>query len=348
MNLSGLPLWAVVALFLVATAIIGFAGVRMTRVADRLADVTGLGEAIFGAVFLGATTSISGSITSVVSAYQGYAQLSVSNSIGGIAAQTAFLAVADITYRKVNLEHAAASIENLMQSALLMLMLALPLLAMAAPQLTVWQIHPMSPLLVLVYVFGLRQVSNARAKKLWQPKKTRETCEDIPESDAQNLSRRSVIKLWLEFTVLVAMVAVAGYAVAKAGMAISDRTDLSESVVGTLLTAVSTSLPELVIALAAVKQRALTLAVGNIIGGNSFDVLFLAFADISYRNGSIYHTIGNQQIFIITVTLVMTAILLLGLLRREKHGIGNIGFESFLILVIYALALAVLFFSFST
>jgi len=32
----------------------------------------------------------------------------------------------------------------------------------------------------------------------------------------------------------------------------------------------------------------------------------------------------------------MTAVLLLGLLRREKYGFANIGFESLLILLIYA------------
>jgi cation:H+ antiporter len=54
-------------------------------------------------------------------------------------------------------------------------------------------------------------------------------------------------------------------------------------VVGGLFTAVSTSLPELVTSVAAVQQGALTLAVGGIIGGNSFDVMFVAFADIAYR-----------------------------------------------------------------
>ncbi len=32
---------------------------------------------------------------------------------------------------------------------------------------------------------------------------------------------------------------------------------------------------------------------------------------------------------------MLTGLLLLGLLRREKHGIANIGFESFLILILY-------------
>lgn len=112
---------------------------------------------------------------------------------------------------------------------------------------------------------------------------------------------------------------------------------------GGLFTAVATSLPELVTAIAAVKQGALTLAVGGIIGGNSFDVLFLAFADISYREGSIYHAITHRQLFIIAMTQAMTGILLLGLLRREKSGFANIGFESILVLMCYLIIIGILF-----
>jgi cation:H+ antiporter len=41
-----------------------------------------------------------------------------------------------------------------------------------------------------------------------------------------------------------------------------------------------------------------------------------------------------QQLWLV-LALLMTSILLLGLLRRERYGIGRIGFESFLILLIY-------------
>lgn len=112
-------------------------------------------------------------------------------------------------------------------------------------------------------------------------------------------------------------------------------TALSETAVGTLLTAIATSMPELVTSVAAVRAGALTLAVGNIIGGNSFDVLFVAFADFAYRPGSIYQAQGYQQVFVIGLCISLTSVLLLGLLRREKHGIANIGFESFLILLLY-------------
>ena len=96
--------------------------------------------------------------------------------------------------------------------------------------------------------------------------------------------------------------------------------------------------------IAAVRQGALTLAVGDIIGGNSFDVLFIAFADFAYRDGSIYGAIAESQSFVIALTILMTGILLLGLLRREKYGIGNIGFESFLILLLYLGGFALLFY----
>jgi len=67
-----------------------------------------------------------------------------------------------------------------------------------------------------------------------------------------------------------------------------------------------------------------------------FDVLFLSAADVAYRDGSIYHAISDGSRFWALVGLLMTTVLLLGLIRREKHGLGNIGFESALMLSIYA------------
>jgi len=84
-----------------------------------------------------------------------------------------------------------------------------------------------------------------------------------------------------------------------------------------------------------VREGALTLAVGGVMGGNSFDVLFLAISDFAYDQGSIYQAITSSEIFAIALTLLITSILLLGLLRREKYGIANIGFESFLVLLCY-------------
>ncbi|MGB7444568.1 MAG: hypothetical protein WA919_26175 [Coleofasciculaceae cyanobacterium] len=322
-----------ISLFLLAAIVIGLAGTKLAAVADKLADATGLGEAVVGALLLGGTTSLAGIVTSFVAASGGHPELAVSNALGGIVAQTAFLAVADITYRKANLEHAAASLATIVQGTLLITLLAIPLMAMASPPIQVFGIHPVTLLLPLGYVFGLGLTNDARLTPMWIPKRTAETL--VEEQEEIKLTKWALVRLWLGFILLALLTAVGGYALARTGIAIAMQTGLSETIVGGLFTAVSTSLPELVTAIAAVKQGALTLAVSGIIGGNSFDVLMLALSDLAYRQGSIYHALGQQQVFVIALSILMTSVLLLGLLRREKYGIGNIGFESFMILILY-------------
>ena len=334
------PLGPSIAIFAAAALVVAVGGIMITRRAESLARLTGLGQAVMGALFLGATTSLSGLVTSLTAAAGGHAALSVSNGIGGIAAQTAFLAIADLAYRKANLEHAAASETNLVQGALLIVLLAIPLLAMLAPPVAMLGVHPASILLLASYVYGVHLISQAHRVPMWRPTQTRET--QPPERVSAPRGRRALLRLWLEFATLAVLVGSGGWAIAKSGVAISVHADISQSAVGTIFTAISTSLPELVIAVTAVRAGALTLAVGDIIGGNTFDVLFLCFSDLFYRQGSIYHAATPTQAFWIALSLLMTAVLLTGLLRRQKHGIANIGFESFLVLLLYAGGVATL------
>src|SRR5690606_12612686 len=103
--------------------------------------------------------------------------------------------------------------------------------------------------------------------------------------------------------------------------------------------------PELVTSVAAVRRGALTLAVAGIIGGNTFDITVVSFADVAYRQGSIYHAITEQQIFFLALTLVLNGLLLLGLVRRERSGFAGIGFESALMLVLYIAAFVLITFT---
>jgi cation:H+ antiporter len=318
--------------FLIAAVIIGVVGSKLAHIADVLADLTGMGEAIAGALFLGASTSLPGIVTSVVAAMDGHPELAISNAIGGIAAQTVFLAIADIVYTRANLEHVAASVANMIQATLLIVLLTLPILAMTTPPIHFWNVHPATPLMFVTYIFGMRMVAFVRKQPMWQPHQTAETQQDEPED---HHGQAGMVALWVQFAVFTIILGIAGWTVARTGIAISQQTGLSETAVGSFLTAISTSLPELVTSVAAVRQGAQTLAVGGIIGGNAFDTLFAAVADIAYRNGSIYHAITPRQLFLIALTILLIGILLMGLIRRQERGIANIGFESFLILVIY-------------
>lgn len=322
-----------VLIFIVAAVTIGIFGVRMTHVARKLAADTGMGEAIMGAVFIGASTSLSGIIASVTAASYGHAEMAVSNALGGIAAQTFFLAVADIMYRKANLEHAAASVENLMMGAFLILLLSIHLVAFSIPELQWFSVHPLSFVLVIAYLSGIHILAKTHEMPMWLPVRTRDT--RIEHENKSKHKKHTNNHLWLAFVFYSFIVGLAGWLLSKSALVIIAQTDLSEGLVGGVFTAVSTSLPELVIAITAVRLRSLTLAVGDIVGGNAFDTLFIAVSDIAYREGSIYNSVSMTEQFWLSITILMTAVILMGLLHRERHGIANIGWESFLVFLLY-------------
>ncbi|OHV08479.1 cation transporter [Kushneria phosphatilytica] len=336
-DFTAFPLAVTLGLFAVCAVVIGTIGTWLTGVVDRLADRTGLGEAIAGSVMLGAVTSLAGIMVSISAAARDQPGLAMSNALGGIAVQTAFLALADITYRRANLEHAAPSIGNLMQSALLICLLSLLLIGAWTPPFTLYGIHPVTPLLLGGYLYGLVKVRGAQNDPMWRPKKTFETFEDVPAEDD---GKRSLTSLWIRFLLLAAVLGLTGLVLERVASALTQQTGLSATAVGALLTAVATSLPELVTSIAAVRRGALTLAISGIIGGNAFDTLFAATSDIAYRKGSIYHAMPDSILLWTAITLLMTGILLMGLIRRERHNWGGIGFESVIVLVLYGLGAA--------
>jgi cation:H+ antiporter len=130
-------------------------------------------------------------------------------------------------------------------------------------------------------------------------------------------------------------VAVAGAVIGGSGAVLGERLGLSQSAAGSYLTAIPTSLPELVTAVAAARMGSLNLAMADIIGGNCFDVLFVAVADAFYLEGSIYHHTEDAVLFTAAVALLLNAILMIGLLRREQRGPANVGMETIGMLVVY-------------
>ncbi|MFX0546402.1 sodium:calcium antiporter [Roseovarius sp. S1116L3] len=337
--IAALPLpYLLIATFLAGAAVVG-ASIRATRLADIIADRSRMGEALIGGLILGGATSIAGVIVSVDAAASGDASYAFSNAVGGIAAQTLFLAVADLLHKGTNLEHAAAEPANLFQAVMLIILLSMPLAAMAGPDLAYLGVHPVSLLLFGTYLFGVRLSAEVRERPMWQAVDTDETREDAPEDPEE--ARRSVKKPAMIFVALVLVMAAGGWVIGQSGQSLIARYGLASSLVGALGTAVITSLPELVTTLVAVRRGALQLAVGGIIGGNTFDTLFLVGADIAYRDGSIYHAVDQNDLYWLATGLLMTSVLLAGLIVRQRQGPARIGMESVALMAIYATALGV-------
>ncbi|MFD5319974.1 sodium:calcium antiporter [Streptomyces sp. NPDC127098] len=331
--------WSIV-LFLVAGALTVLCSVRLATLGDVLADRTGQGEALFGAVFFGLVTSLSGIVMTAVSAADNHPDLAYSNAVGGIAAQTLAVAAADLAYRRVNLEHAAASLPNLLFGCLLIALLGIALMAAFSPDVTLWGVHPASAVLVFFYWGGLRLISDRR-RALWVAVRTSETVPDVPD-EGPATARRGNGRLWAEFLGIAVVVVAGGWVVVRAAETFVAATGLAAGFVGAVLLGIVNALPETVTAIAAVRRGAVTLAVAAVIGGNCLDALNLVVGDLAYRGGSLYHAASPDELFLTAGALVMTTILLGGLLVRQERGWLRVGFDGVLLIALYGTIVATL------
>lgn len=331
--------WISVGALVVAGTILVVGGGPFTRLVDRLADRTGLGETMAGIILVGAVTALPGLITSVLGAARGDPEFAISNALGGIAIQTTFIVLADLAYRRANLEHAAASLPNLLAPIGLSVMFGVVLFAAAGPQLTVLSVHPASAVLVLVYVYWLRLSREVGRNPQWRVTRTRRTALDEPDPAATD-GRESMRSMWVKFAALAAVVAGTGYVIGEAGLSLADQTGLSSGFVGAVVTGVVTSMPELVTVLYAVRIGAPSLAIGDIIGGNGFDMLFVTASDIVYREGSLYAAVDQEITLLIGLGVVLNLLLAAGLVRRQERGIG---FEGFAVLAGYLVGVVSLY-----
>lgn len=322
---------AIVAFALASCGTVSF-GVYITKLADEIADRTRLGRVIIGALLLGALTSISEVGTSVSAALNQHPELAVNNAVGSIAAQTAFIAVADMAYRNANLEHAAASASNLMLVTMLLGLIALVIFGTATPGLSIGPVHPVSFALVIVYVYGMILVARTGALPMWHARKTDVTDE---EQDREITYSGSLHWLWTRFVAVAALLVLSGVLLAESGIALASLTGITETFIGAMLTGVASSVPELVTAITAVRIGALSLAISNIIGGNAFDTVILAFSDFSYVKGPILLDAGPGLLPMLSITMLMNVAVLLGMVRRERHGLANIGLEGVVMLALY-------------
>ncbi|WP_218592009.1 sodium:calcium antiporter [Pseudonocardia oceani] len=343
MSVAPWPLLPSVLALAAMAVVIVLAGVRLTRIAETLSDRTGLGDAVGGALLLGAVTSLPGNVTVVTGALGGDAGFALANPLGGIALQTVWLAIADLVYRRANLEHAAASLQNVLQSIVLSAMLAVPVLAYATPTLTLGWVHPLTLLIPALYGYGLVLLRQMQRAPMWQPTRTEQTADAdagdaVENSNAEDPGgpgsgdETSTARLWAALAALGLLVGAAGWVVGRAGLSVVAGTGLEGGIIGFTLTTAVSSLPELVVLVTAVRLGHLTLGVGNIIGGNVFDMLMVALADVAYLRGSLYSDAGPTGLILLGGTLLMSATLAAGLVMRERRWIG---FEGVSIPAIY-------------
>ncbi|SDN19841.1 sodium:calcium antiporter [Alkalicoccus daliensis] len=117
---------------------------------------------------------------------------------------------------------------------------------------------------------------------------------------------------------------------------IGERTSLGGLLVGTLLLAGATSLPEVTTSLTAVYLDNPDIAVSNVFGSNLFNIFILGLVDLAYRRKQMMHAADPSQIKTAWLSLMLTALMLIAILIPTGITFLGAGVEMYLLVALYA------------
>lgn len=123
----------------------------------------------------------------------------------------------------------------------------------------------------------------------------------------------------------VAAIIIGSNLTVDAAMDIATRAGISERVIGLTFVALGTSLPELVVCVVAALRREYDMAVGNIIGSNIFNILFVL------GMAAAIHPLPFNPAFILDGAIAMIAVIMLMMFTARGSRLGRVGGIVFLI-----------------
>lgn len=147
------------------------------------------------------------------------------------------------------------------------------------------------------------------------------------------------------FVLFLLAAAVTVYAAIKLSQyadVISDKTAMGGMMVGTLLLAGATSLPEVSTSFSAAAIGNADIAVGNMIGSNLFNLFILAMFDFLLRRRRILENASRDHLYTAFLGLLLTVLVILALWLRIDVSILGIGLDAWIIGIGYILGMVVI------
>ncbi len=323
---------------IICCAVILLAGSKLARYGDAISEKSGLGRMWIGMVLLALVTSMPEMVTGISSAaIIGEPDLAIGNFWGSCLFNITILAVLDIFFHQGPLLSLASQRNILPAVTGILLFLIAGLSLLVGDRLTslaIGWIGIVSIVIFAVYLIGIRQmvVYNNRH----------------PEDDCKQVNLYENLSNWRVYGgFALAAVAIVGGGIwlSFIGDEIAVTYDLNASFVGSLFLAIGTSLPELVVAIAALRIGAVDLAVGDVLGANMLNTANIFIADIFYTGGPLMMDVSARNLFTVAAAIISTMVVIAGLRFRHKGKImGIISWNSLLIILLYLSTSLILFY----
>jgi len=165
-----------------------------------------------------------------------------------------------------------------------------------------------------------------------------------PAADIQHGDLPSLNRLILFYALFSIVTIAAALFLPHFGEKIAVMTGLGDSFVGTVFMAISTSLPEIAVSIAAVRMGSVDLAIGNLLGSNIFNILILVIDDVAYTRGILLKDASDFNIVSVFACMLMSAIAIAGFTYRSPKKRFLMAIDAVFILLIYLLNIVLLWY----
>jgi cation:H+ antiporter len=333
-------------LFLGAGAVLIVAATFLTRAADEVAERTGIGRVWMGSVLLAAATSLPELSVDIAAVRQGAPDLAAGDLFGSSMANMLILAVLGLVPPRDEIFR-RASLDLTLSGALAIVLNAVAALLIFTQSSTVVAgISPGSLLLFLLFVVGSHVVYRQReaAPPATPPPVLAASPESMSaEGGAEAPAPPSLRPSLLRFALATLVIFLIAPTFADSAHVIAEGSGLGTTFFGTLFVGASTSLPEIVTCIAAVRLGAFDLAVGNLFGSNVFNMTIFLAMDLASPGTSIFAMVNQSHVVSAFIAMILMALGIASIVFRAKRRFALVEPGSVLMVIGYVAGLVALY-----
>lgn len=334
-----LPLAANLALFVTAGVAVWIGGARLTRTLDAITRKTGMGEAFVGMLLLGGITSLPEVANVLGSSLQGLPDLAVNNLLGSAAINILLLAVGDAVIGRKAVTSGVVAPATMMMCALCMLVLGLIAIAVTVGDVSLGGVGLWPPVICVVSVGSFWIAATYGKRAPWTVKGR----EDEGSEDEKPPQDTALWRLVIAAAIAAVVIFVAGYTLSEVGAALAEQTALGAGYVGFLLVGLATSMPELSSITTALRLQRYEMAFGQVLGTNFVNLSLILLADVAYRQAPVINELGRFEVVLALLGLTLIGVFQVGLLERRDRVVLRMGYDSLVVMVLFAAGAAGLY-----
>jgi len=335
-----------VLVFAAGAAATWVAGTSLGKSTDALDNRFGLGDAIGGMVLLSIAGTLPEIAITVSAVLQKHYGLAAGNLIGGIAIQTMVLIICDITAgRKSALTYLVGSLIPVLEALLVILVVSFVLMgALLKQSVALGPVSPASIAIVVVWFCGIVVINRVRKSPSWEvvapgsrPGRPHRRVPHPTEPTAH--TGTSTARVVLYFLAACVVTLVAGVFLQISGNDLAGKAGINGVIFGATVLALATALPEISSGIAAVRLGDHSLAMGDIFGGNAFQVCLFLVADL-IAGKAVLPLAGRQNSWLAILGIGLTSVYAVGIIFRPKRCYARLGADSLFVIVLFALGIA--------